>query len=98
MSWNWVWAKCMWQTIKQMRIPWMAGSSLPFAKYEPMVRLPHGKKLDHIIAIGYGGLESYRFHSLETGQMIAESRAGGEGGVQFVQAALGEDGLAAHNS
>jgi hypothetical protein len=98
MSWNWTWAKYMWQTIKQMRIPWMAGSSLPFAKYKPLVPLPHGKKLDHIIAIGYGGLESYGFHSLETGQRIAECRAGGETGIRSVQLISGKDVWDAHNS
>ena len=61
MSWNWNWARYMWRTIKEMQIPWMAGSSLPFAKYEPFVPLPQGKRLDHVIAVGYGGLESYGF-------------------------------------
>ncbi len=98
MSWNWTWAKYMWRTIREMRIPWMAGSSLPFAKYEPMVSLPRGKKLDHIIAIGYGGLESYGFHALETGQHIAECRAGGEVGVISVQVLSGQDVWDAHNA
>src|SRR5579872_3161197 len=89
MSWNWHWAKTMWRTIRQMRIPWMAGSSLPYAKFEPLVRLPHGEKLDHIVAVGYGGLESYGFHALETGQRIAECRAGGETGVRSVQVISG---------
>jgi hypothetical protein len=89
MSWNWSWAKYMWKTIQQMRIPWMAGSSLPYAKFEPLAPLPHGKRLDHIVAVGYGGLESYGFHALETGQRIAECRAGGETGVKSVQVISG---------
>jgi hypothetical protein len=98
MSWNWTWAKYMWRTIHQMHIPWMAGSSLPYAKYEPLVLLPHGKKLDHIIAVGYGGLESYGFHALETGQHIAECRAGGEAGVSSIQVLSGQAVWDAHNS
>ena len=43
----------------------MAGSSLPYAEYEPRVELPRGRELDHLVAIGYGGLESYGFHALE---------------------------------
>src|SRR5579871_5350681 len=89
MSWNWTWAKYMWRTIQEMKIPWMAGSSLPYAKYEPFVPLPHGKKLDHVVAVGYGGLESYGFHALETGQHIVECRAGGESGVRSVQVLSG---------
>jgi hypothetical protein len=91
MSWNWTWAKYMWRTIQQMKIPWMAGSSLPYAKFEPLVSLPHGESLDHIVAVGYGGLESYGFHALETGQRIAECRAGGETGVKSVQVLSGKD-------
>lgn len=97
-SWNWPWAKYMWRTIHEMKIPWMAGSSLPYAKYEPFVPLPHGKKLDHIIAVGYAGLESYGFHALETGQHIAERRAGGEVGVKSVQVLSGAAVWDAHNA
>ena len=91
MSWNWTWAKYMWRTIQEMKIPWMAGSSLPYAKFEPLVPLPHGKPLDHIVAVGYGGLESYGFHAIETGQRIVECRAGGETGVKSVQVLSGKD-------
>ena len=98
MSWNWTWAKYMWRTIQEMRIPWMAGSSLPFAKYVPLVPLPHGQKLDHVIAVGYGGLRSYGFHALETGQHIVECRAGGETGVRSVQVISGKDVWDAHNA
>jgi hypothetical protein len=98
LSWNWDWSKYMWRTIQEMRIPWMAGSSLPFAKYRPFVTRPHGKKLDHVIAIGYGGLESYGFHSIETGQFIVECRAGGEAGVKSVQVLEGQQVWDAHNA
>lgn len=98
MSWNWTWAKYMWRTIQEMHIPWMAGSSLPFSKFEPLAPLPYGKKLDHIIGVGYGGLESYGFHALETGQRIAECRAGGESGVKRVQVLSGKEVWAAHNA
>jgi hypothetical protein len=42
-----------------------------------------------VVAVGYGGLESYGFHALETGQRIAECRAGGETGVRSVQVISG---------
>lgn len=98
MSWNWTWAKYMWRTINQMHIPWMAGSSLPFAKFEPLAPLPHGEHLDHVVAVGYGGLESYGFHSLETGQRISECRAGGETGVRSVQVLSGAEVWKAHEA
>jgi len=98
MSWSWKWSKYMWRTIQDMRIPWMAGSSLPYAKYEPFVALPRGEKLDHLIAVGYGGLESYGFHSLETGQFVVERRAGGETGVKSVQCLSGKAVWEAHHA
>jgi hypothetical protein len=98
MSWNWTWAKYMWHTLQEMHIPWMAGSSLPFAKYEPLVSLPPRAKLDHVVALGYGGLESYGFHALETGQHIVECRAGGEVGVKSVQVLSGPAVWEAHNT
>lgn len=98
MSWNWTWAKYMWRTIQEMKIPWMAGSSLPYSKYEPFVSLPHNQKLDHVIAVGYGGIESYGFHALETGQHIVECRAGGEVGVSSVQVLSGQAVWDAHSA
>src|SRR5579872_1107380 len=98
MSWNWTWAKYMWRTLQTMKIPWMAGSSLPFAKYEPLVPLPHGDRLDHLVAVGYGGLESYGFHALETGQHVVECRAGGETGVKSVQVLSGPAVWEAHDA
>lgn len=95
-SWNWEWAKYMQKTVREMGIPWMAGSSLPFSKYVPLVKRPHGKKLDHVVAVGYGGLESYGFHSIETGQFIVETRAGGEKGVEWVQILEGAEVWNAH--
>ena len=98
LSWNWTWAKYMWRTVQNMKIPYMAGSSLPFAKFEPLVSLPHHAKLDHVVAVGYGGLEAYGFHALETGQHIVECRAGGEVGVRSVQVLSGQAVWDAHNA
>ncbi len=98
MSWNWAWAKYMWRTIEELRIPWMAGSSLPYAKYVPLVELPRGRKIDHVVSVGYSALESYGFHSIETGQFVVEQRAGGEVGVRSVQLLSGADVWKAHDA
>jgi hypothetical protein len=75
----------------------MAGSSLPYAKYEPFVELPRGRKIDPVVAVGYGGIESYGFHAIETGQFVIEQRAGGEVGVKSVQCLEGRAVWDAHN-
>lgn len=96
MSWNWAWSKYMWRTIQELKIPWMAGSSLPYAKYVPIVPLPRGQKIDHLVAVGYASLDSYGIHAIETGQFVVEQRAGGEVGVKSVQCLQGADVWEAH--
>lgn len=96
LSWNWAWAKYMWRTSRELGFPFMAGSSLPYAKFEPMLPLPRGKHLDHVVAVGYSGLESYGFHALETGQFVIEQRAGGEVGIKSVQCLSGREVWEAH--
>lgn len=90
LSWNWEWSKWMMKQVEELKIPFMAGSSLPYSQFEPMVPLPWDDRLDHAIGLGYGGLESYGFHSLETGQFVVERRRGGESGVAAVQCLEGE--------
>jgi len=96
LSWNWAWAKYMWRTSRELDFPFMAGSSLPYAPFVPKVPLPRGKQIDHLISVGYSGLESYGFHALETGQFILEQRAGGEVGIKSVQCLAGREVWEAH--
>lgn len=96
LSWNWTWAKYMARTVRELGIPWMAGSSLPYAPFRPAVELPRGRPVDHVVAVGYGGLESYGFHAIETGQFVVEQRPGGETGVKRVQCLSGQAVWDAH--
>jgi hypothetical protein len=48
------------------------------------LELPIGVEIEEALAIGYGGLEAYGFHSLETLQCMVERRKGGETGVRSV--------------
>ena len=89
LSYNWRDAWAMYRRAKQLRIPLMAGSSLPFAWRYPATVLPRGKKFKTIMACGYGGMESYGFHALEVLQSLAERRAGGETGVKSVTTVAG---------
>ena len=61
----------------------MAGSSLPFAKYEPLVPLPHGKRLDTVVAVGYGGFEVLWLpRAGDRASTSSNAAAGGETGVE----------------
>jgi hypothetical protein len=86
LSWNWEWARKMYDTSKEMGFPFMAGSSLPVTWRIPSVEFPTGAKVREALCICYGGVDSYDFHGLETIQGMVERRRGGETGVRWVQA------------
>ena len=90
LAYNWHNAQWMYETSRTLFMPFMAGSSLPVTYRRPALRLPLGSELESALALGYGGLESYGFHMLETLQCMVERRRGGESGVVAVQALQGE--------
>lgn len=86
----WADAKHMYDTARDLKIPFMAGSSIPVAWRSPSETIPIGSEVTEAIALGYGPLEHYGFHSLEGMQCLLERRKGGETGVKSVQAVKGE--------
>jgi hypothetical protein len=96
LSWNWDWARQMYDTSRRMGFPLMAGSSLPVTWRTPSLEMPAGARVREAVCVFYGGLDSYDFHALETVQCMVERRSGGESGVKWVQAYRGEDFWKAH--
>jgi hypothetical protein len=96
LSWNWDWAKEMYDTSRKMGFPLMAGSSLPVTWRTPSVEMPPNARVHEAMCLCYGGVDSYDFHGLETIQCMVERRRGGETGVKWVQAYRGEDFWKAH--
>jgi hypothetical protein len=96
LSWNWDWAKQMYDTSRRMNFAFMAGSSLPVTWRTPSLEMPHDARVREAVSVGDGGLDSYDFHGLETLQCMVERRKGGESGVKWVQAYRGEDVWKAH--
>jgi len=90
LSWNWDWAKQMYDQSRSMHFPLMAGSSLPVTWRTPSVDMPMGAKIREAMCVCYGGVDSYDFHGLETLQCMVERRNGGESGVEWVQAYRGD--------
>jgi hypothetical protein len=80
----------MYETSRELMIPFMAGSSLPVTYRRGVAKLPLGSELDSALAVGYSSLEAYGFHALETLQCMVERRRGGETGVAAVQVLQGE--------
>ncbi|MFO0914080.1 MAG: hypothetical protein U0795_14065 [Pirellulales bacterium] len=84
LGYAWEDAKWMYDQSRELKFPLMAGSSLPTTWRRPDLDLPLGVALGDALAIGYGGLEAYGFHALETLQCMIERRGEGESGVQAV--------------
>jgi hypothetical protein len=89
LSWKWEWAKEMVEVSKELRFPFLAGSSLPVTWRLPSLEMPHGSDIEEMLCVGIGGVDSYDFHALETIQCMAERRRGGETGIATVLALRG---------
>ena len=87
---NWADAKWLHDTAKELKVPLMAGSSLPVLWRYPPLDVKRGAKLSEIMAVSYHTLDAYGFHALEMVQCLAERRAGGETGVKQVRCLSGE--------
>ena len=86
---NWTDAKYIYDTAKDLKIPLMAGSSLPGTWRRPPADLKRGKRVREIVAITYHTTDAYGFHALELVQALAEQRQGGETGIKAVQSFAG---------
>ncbi len=97
LSWKWEWCRQMYDTARELGFAFMAGSSLPVTYRTPPVEMPLGARVTEDMCVGYGGVDSYDFHALETQQCMAERRAGGECGVRWLQTYRGERFWQAHH-
>ena len=90
LSYRWDWAREMYDTARVMKIPFMAGSSVPLAERRPPAEIPRDARILQAVSIHSGPVESYDFHGLEVLQAMVESRHGAETGVARVQFLQGD--------
>ncbi len=85
------WARCkeMVDDSRRLNFPFLAGSSLPVTWRLPQIDMPWDVPLTESVCVGYGGVDSYDFHGLETAQCMSERRQGGEKGIRSVRALKG---------
>jgi hypothetical protein len=85
------WARCreMVDDSRRLGFPFLAGSSLPVTWRLPQVDMPPDAPLVESVCVGYGNVDSYDFHGLETAQCMSERRRGGEKGIRRVHALKG---------
>ncbi|WP_206107827.1 hypothetical protein [Paludisphaera rhizosphaerae] len=91
LSWNWEWAKAMVAASRELNFPFLAGSSLPVTWRIPEYETPPDAVIEEAVCVGYGGVDSYDFHGLESLQCFTERRRGGETGVKAVEILRGAD-------
>ena len=75
LSWNWEWAREMYDISQSMGFAFMAGSSLPVTWRTPSIDMPLGVPVSEGLCVGYGGVDSYDFHALETLQCMVRNGA-----------------------
>jgi hypothetical protein len=78
------WALDMYETARRLKIPLLAGSSVPLAERRPPLELTE-PKIKQAVSIHAGPYEVYDFHAFEVLQSMVETRPGGESGVKQVR-------------
>lgn len=94
LSYRWDWSKEMYDEARDLKIPLMAGSSVPLGERRPLWEVPAGADVKSALSIHGGGMEVYDFHGFEVLQSFLERRRGGESGITSVQLVAGDDFVA----
>lgn len=87
---QWEDGRWMYDRAKALKVPFMAGSSLPVGYRTHDIEVPMNCQIESIVGIGYSGWDVYAAHALDCYQCLAERRQGGERGVKWVQTLQGE--------
>lgn len=90
-AYTWADAKRMYDTMKQMHVPILCGSTVPLAWQRPPLNLERGSPMKEVLTTSYSDLEEHGYHGIETLQAMAERRRGGETGVARVRYASGDE-------
>ena len=87
---DWTDIEWLWKEKQRLKIPMMAGSSLPTLWRYPEADVEPTRPLKEIVAVSYHRLDTYGFHALEMVQCLAERRKGGESGIKQVRCLTGD--------
>lgn len=94
LSYDWQKAKTIYERVKKLGSPFMAGSSIPVTIRTPNIEIPLGAKVDAAVCLGNGDEDAYGFHLLEALQCMVERRGAGETGIEWVERLGGDAAFA----
>jgi hypothetical protein len=80
LSWNWHWAREMYDTSRRIGFPFMAGSSLRVTWRTPSVDMPYGAPVREALCVFGGWIDGGDICAFETLHCMSERRKGGESG------------------
>jgi hypothetical protein len=86
----WEDAKWMYDRAVELKVPFMAGSSMTVGERTPKISIPMGADIETAVGVGYSGLDIYGSHTLEFYQCHIERRRGAESGVRWVHCLEGD--------
>lgn len=75
----------MYRWTRELKIPFMAGSSIPVTIRTPELEILLGANIRKAVGVGFGDLDAYGFHTLEALQSMVERRRGAEAGLASVE-------------
>ncbi len=91
-------AQSMVQTAERLKMPLMAGASMPVTWRLPDVDIPLGAQVQEAVLAGPSGFRGSPYEALEAMQSMLERRKGGETGVKSVTLLEGDDVWAARKA
>jgi hypothetical protein len=89
-AYEWADALAMYKRVRDWKIPFACGSSLPLTWRRPALEFPRGIALDEVLAVSTSDLEEHGYHAIELMQAMAERRRGGESGIAQIRCVEGD--------
>jgi hypothetical protein len=90
LAYEWPDALAMYQRVRDWKIPFASGSSLPLTWRRPALEFTRGIALEDVLAVSNSDLEEHGYHAIELMQAMVERRRGGESGIAQIRCVEGE--------